>query len=74
MKIQVGKFKEQFGVLLPDELVASLGSEPGDILQVEVENGGLKIVRIEKAFDHCMRIVEQAMDDYRETLQALAKE
>ena len=73
MKIQVHKFKEQFGVLLPDELIASLGWEPGDILEVEVENGSLKIVRVQTAFEHCMQIAEDAMDEYREALQALAK-
>jgi hypothetical protein len=33
----------------------------------------LKIVRVETAFDRAMRIAEEAMDEYRETLQALAK-
>jgi len=73
MKIKIHKFKEGFGVLLPDEMIASLGWEPGDILEVEVENGSLKIVRVQTAFEHCMQIVEEAMDKYSDALKALAK-
>jgi putative addiction module antidote len=73
MKVKIRKFKEKLGVIFPDELIASLGWEPGDILEVEVANGGLKIVRVQTAFDRAMQIAEEAMDEYRETLQALAK-
>jgi antitoxin component of MazEF toxin-antitoxin module len=73
MKMKVRKFKEKLGIVFPDEVVAPLGWEPGDVLEVEVENNGLKIVRVETAFDRAMRIAEEAMDEYRETLQALAK-
>ena len=49
MKMKVRKFKEKLGVVFPDEVVAPLGWEPGDVLEVEVENNGLKIVRVETA-------------------------
>ena len=73
MKIRIDQFEEELGLVLPDELIASLGWEPGDVLDVQVENDGLRIVRVETAFENAMRIAEQAMDDYREALQALAK-
>ena len=73
MKVKVSQIDEQLGVFLPDELIASLGWEPGDILQVEVENGGLRIVRVQKAFGQGVQVAEGLMDEYRETLEALAK-
>jgi putative addiction module antidote len=73
MKVKVCQFDEQLGVLLPDELISSLGWEPGDVLQVEVENGNLKIVRVQTALEDSMQVAETLMDEYRETLEALAK-
>ena len=73
MKVKVCQFDEQLGVLLPDELISSLGWEPGDVLQVEVENGDLKIVRVQTALEDSMQVAETLMDEYRETLEALAK-
>jgi putative addiction module antidote len=73
MKVKVCQVEEQLGVVLPDELIASLGWEPGDVLQVELENGGLKIVRVQTAFEHGMQVAEGLMDEYRETLKVLAK-
>ena len=73
MKVKVCQFDEQLGVLLPDELISSLGWEPGDVLQVEVENGNLKIARVQTALEDSMQVAETLMDEYRETLEALAK-
>jgi antitoxin component of MazEF toxin-antitoxin module len=73
MKLQVRQIRKQLGVAFPNDLVASLGWQPGDFLEVEIDNNRLKVVRVETAFEHGIRIAEQAMDDYRETLQALAK-
>jgi putative addiction module antidote len=73
MKLEVSKMGEHLGIVFPDDLIASLGWQPGDILEVDVDSDGLKIVRVETAFDRGMRIVEQAMEEYRGTLEALAK-
>jgi antitoxin component of MazEF toxin-antitoxin module len=73
MKLQVRQIKEQLGVAFPDDLIASLGWQPGDILEVELDANGLKIVRVQTAFEHGMRIAEQVMEEYRGTLEALAK-
>jgi len=42
-------------------------------LRVEIDSGRLRVVSVETSFEQGIRIAEQAMDDYRETLQALAK-
>jgi antitoxin component of MazEF toxin-antitoxin module len=73
MKLQVRQIKEQLGVVFPDDLIASLGWQPGDILEAELDGNGLKIVRVQTAFEHGMQIAEQAMEEYRGTLEALAK-
>jgi bifunctional DNA-binding transcriptional regulator/antitoxin component of YhaV-PrlF toxin-antitoxin module len=73
MRVKLRKFKEKLGVVFPEELIASLRWEPGDILEVTVENGDLKIVRVETASDRCMRIVDELMEEYHDTLQTLAK-
>jgi putative addiction module antidote len=73
MKIRVHQFEEELGVVLPDELIASLGWESGDVLDIQIEHDGLRIARVETAFENAMGIAEQLMEEYRETLQALAK-
>ena len=74
MKVKVSQIDEQLGVLLPDELSASLGWRPGDILEAEVEGNSLNITRVETAMEHGMRLARRAMNNYRGALQALAKE
>jgi putative addiction module antidote len=74
MKVKVCQFDEELGVLLPDELILSLGWEPGDIIQVQLENGGLRMARVQTAFENGMEVAEVLMNEYRDTLQALAKE
>jgi antitoxin component of MazEF toxin-antitoxin module len=73
MKLKVQKLEKGLGVVLPDEPIASLGWEPGDMIDVEIDSSRLKVVRVQTDFEQAIRIAVQAMDDYRETLQALAK-
>jgi len=40
MRVKLRKFKKRLGVVFPEELIASLGWEAGDFLEVSVENGG----------------------------------
>lgn len=74
MKVKVRQFDEQLGVALPDELIASLGWESDDVLDVEVEDNTLKIVRVESAIERGMRVTRRAMKNYRGALETLAKE
>ena len=70
MKAEVRRLGEEVGIVLPDRLISSLGWEPGDIVEVEVEAGVLKIARVETADT---RTAAQLMDEYRDALAALAK-
>jgi antitoxin component of MazEF toxin-antitoxin module len=74
MKVKVRQFEGQVGVFLPDELLASLGWKPGDVVEVEVENDALKVTRIETVNERGMRIAQGAMKHYRGALETLAKE
>jgi len=73
MELEIRQLEEQLGIVFPDDLVASLGWQPGDRLEVEIDENRLKVVRVETGFERGIRIAEQAMEDYRETLEALAK-
>jgi antitoxin component of MazEF toxin-antitoxin module len=73
MKLKLRELENGLGFVLPGDLIASLAWEAGDMVEVEIDGSRLKVVRVETDFEQGIRIAEQAMDDYRETLQALAK-
>jgi hypothetical protein len=43
MRIQIGKSKENLFLILPKEAIAELGWYSGDIVDIEVVDGGLKL-------------------------------
>jgi hypothetical protein len=45
----------------------------GDILDAELTENGLKVVRTMTAHDQAMAIADKVMEEDRETLEALAK-
>ncbi len=73
MKLKITKRGEEIAVTLPDELVAQLEWQSGDVLEGEVVDGGLKIIRTKTKHERAMKIVDDVIEEYRETLQALAK-
>jgi len=74
MRMKIRQLEGHLGVVLPDELIRSLGWDSGDILAVEAEGDGLKIVRVETAMERGMRAAKRAIKNYRGALEALAKE
>jgi antitoxin component of MazEF toxin-antitoxin module len=73
MKIQIGRCEDNLFIVLPKQVVAQLDRGSGDIIGIEVADGGLKAVRIVTDHDRTMDIANEVMDDYRETFEALAK-
>ena len=59
--------------VLPADLIAQSGWTRGDVFQASVEGDALKLARTQAAHDGAMEIAERVMDEYRETLEALAK-
>ena len=70
MKLKLHGLENGLGIVLPADLIASMGWAAGDMIEVEIDRSRLKVVRVETDFEQGIRIAEQAMDDYRETLLA----
>ena len=73
MKLEIKKIGNSTGLILPKELLARLGLEQGDEVIVTESPDGFRVTRDDKDFDEAMKIVDDIMVEYRETLQALAK-
>ena len=74
MKIEVKKIGNSTGLILPKELVARLNLEQGQWLHVqEVPEGGVRLTPYDPDFDDAMALVDEVMDEYRDTLKVLAK-
>jgi len=74
MKIEVKKIGNSTGVILPKELLARLGLKQGDALFVsELPGGGFQLQPYDPEFEKTMGVVDDIIDEYRDTLTALAK-
>ena len=60
-------------VSLPEELLAELGWEAGDMLTVELVEGGIKFTRLGSKHNKGMQIARKVMQKYRAAFEALAK-
>lgn len=74
MKIEIKKIGNSDGVILPRELMQRLDLKRGQQLHVtELAGGGFRAMPYDPDFEETMDIAEGLMDDYRDTLAALAK-
>jgi putative addiction module antidote len=74
MKLEVKKIGNSTGLILPKELVSRLNLKQGDWLQVtEGADRSIRLSTFNPDFEKAMTIVEEVMDEYRDTLRALAK-
>lgn len=74
MKIEIKKIGNSDGLLLPRELMQRLDLKRGQELHVtELAGGGLQLMPYDPDFEETMQIADQTMDQYRDTLAALAK-
>ena len=74
MKIEIKKIGNSDGVILPRELMQRLDLRRGQQLHVtELAGGGFQAMPYDPDFEETMDIAEGLMDDYRDTLAALAK-
>jgi putative addiction module antidote len=74
MKLEVKKIGNSTGLILPKELVAKLGLAPGATLHVVPDGaGGLRLTPYDPDFERSMAMVDEIMDEYRDTLRELAK-
>ena len=74
MKIEIKEIGNSIGVILPKELIARLDLRRGDWFSVTEGPG--KVIRLipsDADFEETVEIADQVMEEYRETLETLAK-
>ena len=74
MKLEVKKIGNSDGLSLPRELMQRLDLKRGQFLHVtELAGGGFQLLPYDPDFEKTMEIADEVMDEYRDTLAALAK-
>ena len=74
MKIEIKKIGNSDGLILPRELMQRLDLKRGQQLHItELAGGGFQALPYDPDFEKTMEIAEEIMDEYRDTLAALAK-
>ena len=74
MKIEIKKIGNSDGLILPRELMQRLDLKRGQQLHiVELAGGGFQVLPYDPDFEKTMDIADEIMDEYRDTLAALAK-
>ena len=74
MKIEAKRIGNSTGFIIPREVAVRLGVEQGKAYYLtETADGGVRITPYDPDFDQTMKIVDEIMDEYKDTLRALAK-
>jgi len=74
MKIEIKKIGNSDGFILPRELMQRLDLKRGQQMHVvELAGGGFQVLPYDPEFEQTMRVADDVMDEYRDTLTALAK-
>jgi putative addiction module antidote len=74
VKLEVKKIGNSTGLILPKELLTRLNLAQGDWIYVtELPDGGVRLTPYDPDFEEVMRLSDEVMDEYRDTLRALAK-
>jgi len=74
MKIEIKKIGNSTGLILPKELMKRLDLKRGQQLHiVELAGGGFQVLPYDPEFERTMEVVDDVIDEYRDTLAQLAK-
>lgn len=74
MKIEPKRIGNSTGFIIPREVVIRLGLDQGKSFYLsEMADGSLRISPYDPDFERTMKIAEEVMEEYRDTLQALAR-
>ena len=63
---------ETLTITVPDDVRAQLRLEPGQEMTVTLDQGGMRLVRIDAELDRQLAMVDGVLADHAETLRALA--
>ena len=74
MKIEPKRIGNSTGFIIPRDVVIRLGLDQGKSFYLtELPDGGLRITPYDPDFEATMKIMDDLIDEYRDTLRALAK-
>jgi putative addiction module antidote len=74
IKVEIKKIGNSDGLILPRELMQRLDLKRGQQLHLnELAGGGFQAVPYDPDFEKTMEVADEIMDEYRDTLAALAK-
>jgi putative addiction module antidote len=74
MRIEIKKIGNSDGLILPRDLMRRLDLKRGQQLHVvELAGGGFQVLPYDPDFEATLEIADQVMDEYKDTLAALAK-
>jgi putative addiction module antidote len=74
MKLEIKRIGNSEGLILPRELMQRLGLKRGQELHViELAGGGFQALPHDPDFAKTMEIIDEIIDEYRDTLATLAK-
>lgn len=71
--VKVTQIGNSLGVVLPKEIVERLGIARGQQLSLSETANGIELSPYDPEFEDQMRLAEEIMDEYRDTLRELAK-
>ena len=73
MKVEVKKIGNSTGLILPKELLGELALKQGQWLYVtSLPGGAVRLTPYNPDFEAAMGVVDDILDEYRDTLKALA--
>jgi putative addiction module antidote len=72
-QVKVTQVGNSLGVVLPKEVVERLGIARGQMLSLSETANGIELSAFDPEFEEQMRLAEEIMDRYRDTLRELAK-
>jgi putative addiction module antidote len=74
LDLKIRKIGNSHGVVLPKEVLAHLRVAEGDrLFLTETPDGGYRITPYDPEFERQLRVAEEGMTRYRNTLRALAR-
>ena len=74
MKIEPKKIGNSTGFIIPRDVVIRLGIDQGKSFYMsETADGGLRISPYDPDFEAAMNAADKVMEEYKDTLRALAK-
>lgn len=74
MKLEPKRIGNSTGFIIPRDVVVRLGIDQGKSFYLtETADGGIHLTPYDPDFEDTMKIVDDIMDEYKDTLRTLAK-